>query len=115
MLVGTVAALVLLLIRVINAPPAGAGALRVTVPVEAEPPRTLAGLRMNELSTGSAAGVHVGVGEDTGSEVGVGVGDEIGIDVRVGVGDDFDADVGVAVGVDEEAPIHNVPIAFELL
>ena len=47
-LAGTVAAAVLLLERVTDAPPAGAGPLSVTVPVEELPPVTLAGLRLNE-------------------------------------------------------------------
>ena len=107
MLAGTMATLGLLLTREITAPPEGAGTLSVTVPVEAEPPLTLVGLRLKELSAGNSAGVEVGVGVD------------IGIEVRVGVSVDFGIDVGVAVGVDAgvagEAPIHNVPITFELL
>ena len=103
MLAGTMATLVLLMIRVTTAPPEGAGALSVTVPVEAEPPLTLVGLRVNALSAGNVAGVDVGVGDDIGIEVGVNVGVDFGIDVDVGI------------GVDDEAPIHKVPITFELL
>ena len=55
-LAGTVAAAVLLLERVTDAPPVGAGPLRVTVPVEELPPVTLAGLRLNEETV---AGVTV--------------------------------------------------------
>ena len=42
---------VLLLTRVTTAPPVGAGALRVTVPVEELPPMTLVGFRDTELRT----------------------------------------------------------------
>ena len=49
-LAGTVAAEVLLLDKEITAPPAGAGALRVTVPVEVPPPTTLVGLKASELN-----------------------------------------------------------------
>jgi hypothetical protein len=108
-LVGTVATFVLLLIKRIMAPPEGASALSVTVPVDAEPPLTLVGLRVNELSADNVAGVDVGV--DMGSDVGVGVGDDTGIEVGVDVFVDFGIDVAVA----DEAPIHNVPITFELL
>lgn len=107
MLAGTMATLGLLLTRETTVPPEGAGALSVTVPVEAEPPLTLVGLMVNELSAGNSAGVDVGVG--------VGVGVEIDIEVGVGVSVDFGIDVGVDAGVDGEAPIHNVPIMFELL
>jgi hypothetical protein len=41
---GTVATLVLLLLRVTTAPPVGAGPLMVTVPVEGLPPFTVVGL-----------------------------------------------------------------------
>jgi hypothetical protein len=58
-LAGTVAAAVLLLDSVTGAPPAGAGPLSVTVPVEELPPVTLAGLRLSEESVGGAGGVTV--------------------------------------------------------
>src|SRR3989442_7226779 len=59
---GTVAAPVLLLDRLTTAPPLGAAALSVTVPVEALPPVTVDGLRVSEESVGAvtvtaAAGV----------------------------------------------------------
>ena len=111
MLAGKMARLGLLLSSVTTAPPEGAGALSVTVPVEAKPPLTLAGLRVNALSAGNVAGVDVGVGDDIGNDVDVGVRDDIGIEVGV----DFGIDVDVGIGVDDEAPIHNVPITFELL
>jgi hypothetical protein len=107
MLAGTVATLVLLLLRVITAPPEGAGALSVTVPVEVKPPLTLVGLRVNELSVGN------GVRDDVGVGVAVDVGNGAGVDVGVEVGVDFEIDVGVDVG--DEAPIHRVAITFELL
>ena len=46
-LAGTVAMLVLALIRVTRTPPAGAGPLSVTVPVEVPPPLTVLGLRVS--------------------------------------------------------------------
>jgi hypothetical protein len=49
---GTVAALVLLLVRVTTAPPLGARPFRVTVPVEDAPPVTLLGLSMIEERAG---------------------------------------------------------------
>jgi hypothetical protein len=58
---GTLAAL-LLLARVICAPPAGAGPLKVTVPVEdCAPPTTLLGFRVSEETVGSAAGAGITV------------------------------------------------------
>ena len=48
-LAGTWAAVVLLLESVTTAPPAGAGPLNVTVPVEEIPPITELGLRVIEL------------------------------------------------------------------
>jgi hypothetical protein len=100
-LAGTVATLVLLLIRLITAPPDGAGALSVTVPVEVKPPLTLVGLRVSARSVGSAddVGVKVKVGVGSGARVGVGVGGG----ATVGVGDD------------DEAPTHKVALTFELL
>ena len=109
MLAGTVAAFRLLLTRVITAPPEGAGALNVTVPVEARPPLTLVGLKVNELSMGKSDGVDVGVG------VGVDPAIDVDVDVGVGTGVDFDVDVDVGVAVGGGAPIHNVAITFELL
>ena len=54
---GTLAA-PLLLDRVTCTPPAGAGALRVTVPLEdCRPPTTLVGLSVSEVSVGSGKGV----------------------------------------------------------
>ena len=49
-LAGTCAAGVLLRDRVTTAPPAGAGPLNVTVPVEEVPPITVLGLRLTELA-----------------------------------------------------------------
>jgi len=89
MLAGTVATFVLLLTRLITAPPEGAGALNVTVPVEAKPPLTLVGLRVIALSVGNGVGG--------------------GVKVRVGSG------VRVGIGVGDAAPIHKVAITFELL
>lgn len=91
MLAGTVATFVLLLFRLMTAPPEGAGPLSVTVPVEVKPPLTLVGLRVNALRVGNCV--------DGGVKVGVGVGSG----VRVGV------------GVADAAPIHKVAITFELL
>ena|SRR5215216_4216203 len=94
MLAGTIATLVLLLARLITAPPEGAGALSVTVPVEVNPPLTLAGLTLSVLSVSSGMGVDVGV------DVGVGVTVDIGVAVTVGV---------------DAAPTHKVALTFELL
>ena len=53
---GTVATAVLLLDSVTTAPPLGAAALRVTVPVEELPPTTVVGLTFTEESVGVGAG-----------------------------------------------------------
>ncbi len=53
-LAGTVAAAVLPLLKATTAPPVGAWALRVTVPVDEPPPVTVVGLRLTELGTGAA-------------------------------------------------------------
>ena len=55
-LAGTVAAAVLSLERGTAAPPVGAGPLRVTVPVEDDPPVTLIGLSAIEESVGEPGG-----------------------------------------------------------
>ena len=58
-LAGTVAA-GLLLVRVTSAPPAGAGTLRVTAPVEGLPPTTLVGLTVTEdMVTGTGVTISV--------------------------------------------------------
>jgi hypothetical protein len=54
---GTVTAAVLLLVSDTTAPPAGAGAVSVTVAEAAEPPCTVAGLRLSELRAGAVT-VH---------------------------------------------------------
>ena len=51
-LAGTVAADALLLLRVTTAPPDGAGALSVTVPVDEVPPCTDVGFRLTLLNPG---------------------------------------------------------------
>src|SRR5262249_5496089 len=63
-LAGTVATAVLLLERVTTVPPAGAGALRVTVPCEVLLPITLVGLSVNEKTlTVAAAGFTVSIAD----------------------------------------------------
>jgi hypothetical protein len=57
MLAGTVAAAVLSLERETTAPPLEAGPLRVTVPVEGDPPFTLVGLTASEESVGDPGGM----------------------------------------------------------
>jgi hypothetical protein len=51
-LAGTVATVVLLLIRLTTAPPAGAFPASVTVPCETVPPVTVAGLTLRVLNAG---------------------------------------------------------------
>ena len=60
-LAGTCAAAVLLLDRVTLAPPAGAGPLSVSVPVEPTPPRTDVGLSVIVFSTTAAVTVRLAV------------------------------------------------------
>jgi len=50
---GTVAAAVLLLLRVTTAPPVGAGPFSVTVPVDELPPVTDVGFKLTELGAGA--------------------------------------------------------------
>jgi hypothetical protein len=59
---GTMAAAVSLLDSATTAPPAGAGPLSVTVPVEfCVPPTTLVGFNVNEVSVGAGGGAGVTV------------------------------------------------------
>ena len=59
---GTLATVVLLLESMTVAPPAGAGPLNVTVPVEGcKPPTTLVGFRVSEETVGRGGGVTVRV------------------------------------------------------
>ena len=58
-LAGTVAAAVLLLVKVTVAPDAGAAAVKVTVPCDGLPPTTLLGLSVTELAAAAAATVSV--------------------------------------------------------
>src|SRR5262249_29953534 len=63
-LAGTVARLVLLLERVTTAPPAGAGALRVTVPCEEFPPTTLVGFSVREERIGQDGNLNEAIRVD---------------------------------------------------
>jgi hypothetical protein len=60
---GTRATSVLLLESATGAPPAGAGPLNVTVPVDEFPPVALVGLNVSEASVGAAGGVGFTVSE----------------------------------------------------
>ena len=51
-LAGKVATDVLLLVRVMRAPPVSAGALSATLPVEVDPPWTLVGCRVSDVRVG---------------------------------------------------------------
>jgi hypothetical protein len=62
-LAGTRATSVLLLESATSAPPAGAGPLNVTVPVDEFPPVTLVGLNVSEASVGATGGVGFTVSE----------------------------------------------------
>ena len=55
-LAGTWATVVLLLESTICAPPAGAGPLSVTAPVEECPPNKLAGFNVNDVGVGAGGG-----------------------------------------------------------
>ena len=58
---GTVAIATLLLDRATSAPPAGAGPLSVTVPVDVVPPETLVGESTKDVGVGDASKVRVPV------------------------------------------------------
>src|SRR2546426_11005365 len=68
-LVGTVATAVLLLPSATTAPPAGAGAVKITVPVEAVRLLTLVGLRLKEDNVVGGAGVTVSMAQHLAAEV----------------------------------------------
>ena len=102
-LAGTIATFVLLLERLIAAPPEGAGPLSVTVPVEVDPPLILAGLSVSVKSVGS--GIEGGVKVTVGIKAGVSV--TVAVVVAMAV--------GVNVGGGDPAPIHNSALTFELL
>ena len=60
---GTIAAAVLLVESATVAPPAGAGPLNVTVPVEGVPPMTLVGFSVSDERVGGGGGADVTVSE----------------------------------------------------
>jgi hypothetical protein len=62
-LAGTVATAELLLERETTAPPLGACALSVTLPVERDPPLTLVGFSLSEVRVGPGGGCGVTVSE----------------------------------------------------
>lgn len=82
---GTLAKAVLLLESATMAPPDGAAALRVTLPVEESLPWTLVGLRVSDDKVEPAPGVDVAVGVADGIDVAVGVGTPAGRRVSVAV------------------------------
>jgi hypothetical protein len=82
---GTFAKAVLLLESATTAPPEGAGALKVSLPVEESLPCTLVGLSVSDDNTGPAPGVRVEVGVADGIAVAVGVGMPVGRSVSVAV------------------------------
>src|SRR5207248_5875070 len=84
--VGTVAALRLLLVNATTAPPAGAAALSVTVPVLFAPPVSVAGFRVIAASAGLTISAPEAGGVRTGVGVAVSVGVAVGVGVGVGVG-----------------------------
>jgi hypothetical protein len=97
-LAGTPAKEVLLLESATTAPPAGAGALSVTLPVEGSLPWTLVGLSVTDDRTGPAPGVDVGSGVDV--AVGTGVapdGKMVSVAVRVTPAPDTEIVTVVAV------------------
>src|SRR5512133_3453102 len=109
---GTVAALGLLLVNVTTAPPAGAAALSVTIPVLFAPPVSVAGFSATEASVAvtlvassalEAGGVRTGVGVAVGVRAAVALG--VGVAVTLGVG----VAVGVAVGAGDTS---NAPMSI---
>src|SRR5437868_14242007 len=93
---GTVAALRLLLVNATTAPPAGAAALSVTVPVLFAPPVSVAGFSVIEARVAVTL-VASSALEAAGVRTGVGVALVVGFGVAVGV--------GVGAGCTSNAPI----------
>src|SRR5205809_2992181 len=93
---GTVATLGLLLVNATTAPPAGAAALSVTVPMLFAPPVSVAGFSVIEASVAVTL-VAFSAFEAGGLRTGVGVAVDVGLGVAVGV--------GVAAGCTSNAPI----------
>src|SRR5436305_14912292 len=93
---GTVAALRLLLVNATTAPPAGAAALSVTVPVLFAPPVSVAGFSVIE------ARVAVTLVASSALEAG---GVRTGVGVALGVGFGVAVGVGVGAGCTSNAPI----------
>jgi hypothetical protein len=60
---GTIALLGLLLNKLTTKPPVGAGAVSVTVPLDATPPRTVVGLSANAESAADVGGFTVSVAD----------------------------------------------------
>src|SRR6516162_907553 len=85
---GTVAALVLLLVNATTAPPAGAAALSVTVPVLFAPPVSVAGFSVSEASADTAMlrALFVAFAVPLGVAVAVAGGVAVTVAVGVGVG-----------------------------
>jgi hypothetical protein len=82
---GTVAKDVLLLASATTTPPDGAGAVKLTRPVEESLPRTVVGFRVSDNKVGPAPGGGVRVGVAAGVDVAVGVGTPEGRRVSVAV------------------------------
>src|SRR5207249_1259089 len=99
---GTVAALRLLLVNATTAPPAGAAALSVTVPVLFAPPVSVAGFSVIEASAGLTISAVEAWVVRTGVGVAVAVAIAIGVAVAVGA-------VGAAVGA---GCTSNAPISM---
>src|SRR5205823_7016559 len=100
----TVATLGLLLVNATTAPPAGAAALSVTVPMLFAPPVTVAGFSVIEARVAVTV-VASSALEAGGVRTGVGVALGVGFGVAVGVGGGVAVGVGVGAGCTSDAPI----------
>src|SRR5215471_14794962 len=83
---GTVAALVLLLVNATTAPPGGAAALSVTVPVLFAPPVSVAGFSVSEASADTVMRRALVLAFAVPLGVAVAVAGGVGVTVAVGVG-----------------------------